>query len=42
MPLVDGDDVDPYVRVVFDPTGWSDDEVEKKTDVHSNSKTGWG
>ena len=42
VPLVDGDDVDIYVRVVFDPTGWSDDEVEKKTDVHKDSKTGWG
>ena len=42
VPLVDGDNVDTWVRVTFDPTGWSDDEVEKRTDVHNNSKTGWG
>ena len=42
VPLIDGDDVDIWVRVNFDPTGRSDDEVEKKTDVHSGSKTGWG
>ena len=42
VPLVDGDNVDIYVRVNFDPTGWSDDEVEKKTDVHNGSMTGWG
>jgi len=42
VPLVDGDKVDIFVRVIFDPTGWPEDEVEKKTDVHSNSKTGWG
>jgi hypothetical protein len=42
VPLVDGDDVDIFVRVVFDPTGWADDEVEKKTDVHKDSKTVWG
>jgi fer-1-like protein 6 len=42
VPLVDGDNVDTWVRVTFDPTGWADDEVEKRTDVHNNSKTGWG
>ena len=42
VPLIDGDNVDIYVRVTFDPTGWADDQVEKRTDVHSNSKTGWG
>lgn len=42
VPLVDGDNVDIWVRVNFDPTGWSDDEVEKRTDVHQGSMTGWG
>ena len=42
VPLVDGDDVDIWVRVTFDPTGRPEDEVEKRTDVHNNSKTGWG
>lgn len=42
VPLVDGDNVDIYVRVNFDPTGWSDDEVEKTTDTHNGSMTGWG
>lgn len=42
VPLIDGDNVDIYVRVTFDPTGWAEDQVEKRTDVHSNSKTGWG
>ncbi len=42
VPLVDGDNVDIWVRVNFDPTGWSEDEVEKRTDVHNGSMTGWG
>ena len=42
VPLVDGDNVDIYVRVNWDPTGKPEDEVEKRTDVHNNSKTGWG
>ena len=42
VPLVDGDKVDIWVRVIYDPTGWSADEVEKRTDVHYGSKTGWG
>jgi|APSaa5957512535_1039671.scaffolds.fasta_scaffold332929_2 hypothetical protein len=42
VPLIDGDDVDIFVRVSFDPTGRPEEEVEKKTDVHQNSKTGWG
>ena len=42
VPLVDGDNVDIFVRVIFDPTGWSADEVEKKTDIHHTSTTGWG
>ena len=41
-PLVDGDNVDIYVRVNFDPTGWAERMKEKRTDVHKNSKTGWG
>jgi hypothetical protein len=27
IPLVDGDSVDIFVKVTFDPTGWSEDEV---------------
>ena len=42
VPLVDGTSVDIFVKVNFDPTGWSEDEVEKKTDTHLFSKTGWG
>ena len=42
VPLVDGKKVDIWVRVVFDPTGWPDDVVEKRTDVHKGSKKGWG
>mmetsp|Transcript_5094 Transcript_5094/g.7748 ORF Transcript_5094/g.7748 Transcript_5094/m.7748 type:complete len:98 (-) Transcript_5094:397-690(-) len=42
VPLIDGDNVDIYVRCIWDPTGWTDDEEEKKTDIHHNSKTGWG
>ena len=42
VPLVDGDNVDIWIRVTYDPTGRPEDEVEKRTDVHHNSKTGWG
>ena len=42
VALTDGDSVDIFVKVTFDPTGWPDDEVLKQTDVHKNSKTGWG
>jgi hypothetical protein len=42
VPLVDGDKVDIWVRVNFDPTGNPEDMVEKRTDVHNGSKTGWG
>lgn len=42
MPLVDGDKVDIFVKVVWDPTGDPDDYIEKKTDIHYFSKTGWG
>ena len=42
VPLVDGDKVDIWVKVTFDPTGWPEDNVEKKTDTHNGSKTGWG
>ena len=38
VPLVDGKKVDIWVRVIFDPTGWPEDVVEKRTDVHSGSK----
>jgi hypothetical protein len=34
VPLVDGDDVDIFVKVIFDPTGRPEEEIEKKTDVH--------
>ena len=42
VPLIDGDKVDIFVRVIWDPTGNPDDVVEKKTDIHKGSKTGWG
>ncbi len=42
MPLVDGTDVDIWVKVTWDPTGRPEDAVTKRTDVHHNSKTGWG
>ena len=42
VPLVDGDKVDIWVKVTWDPTGWPEDEVTKRTDTHNNSKTGWG
>ena len=40
--MIDGDSVDIFVKVCYDPTGWPEDEVEKRTDVHKNSKSGWG
>lgn len=42
VPLVDGSDVDIWVKVVYDPTGRPEDIIEKRTDVHNNSKTGYG
>ena len=42
VPLVDGDKVDIWIRVNYNPTGRPDDEVENKTDTHNGSKTGWG
>lgn len=42
VPLVDGTKVDIWVKVLFDPTGWPEDIVEKRTDVHKGSKSGWG
>lgn len=42
VPLIDGDKVDIFVRVNWDPTGREEDAVEKKTDIHYGSKTGWG
>ena len=42
VPLVDGDKVDIYVKVIWDPTGDPDDYIEKQTDTHYFSKTGWG
>lgn len=42
MPLVDGPSVDIWVKASFDPTGRPEDIVEKRTDVHNGSKTGWG
>lgn len=29
VPLVNGESVDIYCKVLFDPTGWSGNEVEK-------------
>lgn len=42
VPLLDGDKVDIWVRVIWDPTGDPDDYVEKKTDIHYFSRAGWG
>ena len=42
MPIVSGKSVNIKVKVTFDPTGWVEDEVNKETDVHNGSKTGWG
>lgn len=42
VPLVDGKSVDIYMKVLFDPTGWSGNEIIKETDVHYGSKDGRG
>jgi hypothetical protein len=42
VPLVDGGSVDIYIRVLFDPTGWSTGEIMKQTDVHYGSRDGKG
>jgi hypothetical protein len=42
VPLIDGGHVDIYLRVIFDPTGWSGNEIVKETDCHYGSKDGRG
>jgi len=42
VPLVDGDKVDIFVKVTFDPTGRPSESVTKQTDTHYSSRTGWG
>jgi len=42
VPLVNGESVDCFVKVQFDPTGWSGTAIEKQTDVHYASKDGKG
>lgn len=42
VPLKDGDSVDIFVKVQFDPTGWSGGLIEKQTDTHYASKDGRG
>ena len=42
VPLTNGDSVDIFVKVQFDPTGWSGNLVDKQTDVHYSSKDGRG
>lgn len=42
VPLVNGDSVDIYMKVTFDPTGWAGTGIEKKTDIHYASKDGRG
>jgi len=42
IPLADGTKTDIFVKVTFDPTGWSEDEVTKETDTHMASTDGRG
>jgi len=40
--LADGDHVDIYIKVMFNPNGWSQEEISKATDIHYNSQDGRG
>lgn len=42
VPLVDGGSVDIFMKVLFDPTGWSGNEIVKTTDTHFASRDGRG
>lgn len=42
VPLINGDTVDIFLKVTFDPSGWSKDIVEKQTDTHYGSNDGFG
>ncbi|CAI2387752.1 unnamed protein product [Moneuplotes crassus] len=42
IKLVNGESVDIFVRVIFDPHGWSKETIERTTDTHYNSKDGRG
>lgn len=42
IPLVNGESVDIFCKVSFDPTGWAGNDIEKTTDVHYGSKDGRG
>ncbi len=40
VPILSGKSVDIFVKVQFDPTGWSGGQIEKSTDTHYGSKDG--
>jgi hypothetical protein len=42
VKLVNGESVDIFVKVIFDPFGWAKDTIETQTDVHYNSQDGRG
>ena len=39
---MNGETVDIFVKVIFDPQGWAKETIEKSTDTHYNSKDGRG
>lgn len=42
ITIVSGDAINIRVGVLYDPQGWSADEIEKTTDIHYNSEDGNG
>lgn len=40
VPILSGKSVDIFVKVQFDPTGWSGGQIEKATDTHYGSTDG--
>ena len=42
IPIINGDKVNIFVKCMFDPDGWTGDEIVKSTDTHLGSQDGWG
>ena len=42
IKMINGTNVNIYSKIIYDPSGWAGENVEKETDVHYNSKDGKG
>ena len=42
IPIINGSKVNIFVKCMFDPDGWTGDEIVKSTDTHLGSEDGYG